>query len=361
MKDRQRIRIATGIYRDRCGEAAVVKRHGVQREQRFPLETELAVMESWQVQTRAELDREHGDTETPVKRGTLAGDAPRYLQQIAGRKGSAADGSHLQAWIDRYGPMLRTALKAHHVRTALAEWRIEGTWRGGRGSRPRTSTGQPASAKTLQERWRVLKHCYKTLDGPKAKTPCDDVERPTRQASTPVGVHISIVQRVATRLATRAAGTAIQSPERKDHARYLMLATTMQRPAQLVRAIAEDFHLKEQFWIVRGAKGGPTHAIHLNTEMRKAVKLLLAAGALGAYDDKKLLEVVRAHGWPKTIRLYNTRHSGAIDAIASGADLGDLQAMLGHASIETTRRFYAGILRLRQKGVGKRLEGRLTL
>jgi integrase len=361
MKDRRRVRLARGIYQDQCGLAAVVTLHGQRREQRYPLETDLAVLESWQTQTRAELDREHDADGPPIVRGTLAGDAPRYLAQIAGRAGFKADRSHLQAWIDRYGPMLRSKLTAQHVRVALAEWKIDGTWRGGRGKAKRASIGEPASAKTLIERWRVLRHFYKTLDGPKAKTPCDDVERPTRQASTPVGVHISIVQRVADRLAKRAARTPMRSPERKDHARYLMLATTLQRPAQLMRAIAEDFHLREQFWIVRGAKGGPTHAIHLNAEMRTAVKTFLQAGALGAYDDKKLLEVCRAHGWPKTIPLYNTRHSGAIDAITAGADLGDVQAMLGHASIETTRRFYAGIIRLRQKGVGKRLEGRLTL
>jgi integrase len=174
-------------------------------------------------------------------------------------------------------------------------------------------------------------------------------------------VHISKVQRVATALARRAQKTPLRSRERQDYARFLMLTTTAQRPAQLQRAIAEDFHLREQFWIVRSAKGGPSHAIHLNAEMRRAVKLFLGAGAIGAYNEAQLLDVARAHGWPKTIPLYNARHSVAIDAIEAGADLGDLQALLGHASIETTRRFYGPILRLRQKAFGKTFEGRLKI
>ncbi len=359
---KRRTRIAQGVFADRWGVAATVKVGRVQREQRFPRGTDLDTMQRWQHRMRAELHEEKPEAdEAPITRGTLAADAARYLKQIAGRPGFKADQSHLRAWLDRLGPRLRAKIKAGDVRLALAEWRTSGRNIGGRGKTIRYATGQPASEKTLQQRWRVLKHLYKTLDGPKAKTPCDDVERPKPGAATPVGVDVEIVQRVADRLRKRAKGTPLRSQERQDHARYLLLTTTGQRPAQVMRAIAEDFKLREQFWIVRGAKGGPTHAIHLNAEMRIAAKLLLQAGALGVYNDEKLLDVVRSAGWPKTIPLYNARHSLAIDAIAAGADLGDIQAMLGHASIETTRKFYGGILRLRQKGVGRSLEGRLRV
>jgi integrase len=329
----------------------------VQRETRFERGTDLETLKENRDQLRADLRDELPAT----TRGTLAADAERYLKQIAGRPGTAADRSHLRAWLDRLGKKPRGRITAHDIRLALSAWRSKGTWSGGRGTRKRKPTWRPASEKTLKERWRVLKHLYKTLDGPRARTPLDDVPRPKPAAATPVGVHVSIVQRVADALAARARPTPMRSPERQDEARYLMLTTTAQRPAQLQRAIAEDFHLREQFWIVRGAKGGPTHAIHLNREMRAAVKKFLAAGAVGPYDDKALLAVAREHGWPKRIPLYNARHSVAIDAIAAGADLGDLQAMLGHASIDTTRRFYGPILRMRQKAVGRRLEGRLKI
>jgi integrase len=353
-----RRKLARNIYEDAAGyRSVVVQVRGVQQELRFDPGTALETLEQQRDQLRADLH----DQAPAATRGTLTHDATRYLKQIAGRPGFKADRSHLRAWLDKFGTWPRSRLKAEDVRTALAAWRTAGTHVGGRGIRKRTATKAPASEKTLKERWRVLKHLYKTLDGPKAKTPCDDVERPKPAAATPVGVDIRLVQKVADALAQRAHGTPVRSQARQDYARYVMLTTTAQRPAQLVRAIAEDFHVKAQFWIVRGAKGGPTHAIHLNKEMRAAVRLFLAAGALGEYDDKKLLALTRAHGWPKTIRLYNARHSVAIDAIEAGADLGDVQALLGHASIDTTRRFYAGIFRLRQKDVGKRLQGRLKV
>ena len=98
----------------------------------------------------------------------------RYLKQIGGRPGSGAERSHLRAWLDKFGSRQRHRITAGDVRTALAEWRTHGTYLGGRGSRKRTAAKAPASEKTLKERYRVLKHLYKMLDGPKAKTPCED-------------------------------------------------------------------------------------------------------------------------------------------------------------------------------------------
>jgi integrase len=329
-----RRRLDRGIYQDASGVAIQAQVHGVRQELRFPPDTDLPTLQQRRDQLRADLH----DVSPLQARGTLSRDAERYLKQIAGRPGSKADRSHLRAWIDRLGPKPRSRITADDVRLALAAWRTAGTWTGGRGKRPRQATARPASEKTLKERWRVLRHLYKTLDGPKARTPCDDVLRPKPAAPTPVGVPVTTVQKVATALATRAAGTPRHSLARQDYARFLLLTTTGQRPAQIMRAIAADFHLREQFWIVRGAKGGPTHAIHLNAEMRAAVRRFLASAAVGRYNDQQLLAVVRAHGWPATIPLYNARHS-----------------------IETTRRFYAGILRLRQRQVGRRLEGRLIV
>lgn len=350
-----RRKLARGIYEDATGRAVCVQVHGERQELRFTLDTDLETLIKQRDQLRADL---HDVTPTTV-RGTLAHDAITYLKQIAGRPGFKADRSHLRAWLDRLGPKPRSRITSADVRTTLAAWKSAGTWSGGRNRREILKA--PASLKTLKERWRVLKHLYKTLDGPKAKTPCDDVPRPKPAAATPIGVHVTKVQRVADALEKRARGTPLRSRERQDHARYLMLVTTAQRHAQLQRAIEEDFHLREGFWIVRGAKGGPTHAIHLNKEMRAAVKRFLATGAIGPYDTQRLIELARAHGWPKTIPLRNARHSVAIDAIEAGADLGDVQALLGHASIDTTRRAYVGIMRLRQKAVGKRLEGRLRV
>jgi len=347
-----RRKIAKNIFEDASGISVIVQVNGVQRELRFAPDTDLDLLEKNRDQLRADL---HDETPT-TERGTLSADAPRYLKQIAGRPGFPADRSHLRAWLDRLGPKHRSRITADDVRTVLSEWRAAGTWRGGRGVRPRTAQDAPASEKTLKERWRVLKHLYRTLDGPKAKTPCDDVGRPKPPPPTPVGVSASTIQAVARKLEQRAKGTARDSLEHKDHARYLMLAMTGQRPAQVGRAKPEDF--TATVWIVRSAKGGPSHAIPLNRDMRRAATLFARADAFGLFDSTRFAKLLRAHGWPKGIRPYNARHSVAIDAIAQGADLGDVQALLGHASIETTRRSYAPILLLRQSAIGRQLETR---
>lgn len=354
----KRRKLAKNIYVDEKGYASVVVQvRGEQEELRFDPGTPLERLEQQRDQLRADLH----DKAPATTRGTLAHDAVKYLKQIAGRTGFGADRSHLRAWLDKFGSRQRARITAGDVRTALAEWRTHGRYLGGRGTRKRRAINKPASEKTLKERYRVLRHLYKLLDGPKAKTPCDDVAIPKPADPVPIGVKRALVQRVADRFAARARNTPLKSAERQDHARYLLLATSGQRPCQVMRAREEDFHLQNQFWIVRGAKGGPTHALHLNKEMRHAVRLFLAAGAIGRYNDKKLLALARGFGWPEHIRLRNTRHSVAIDAIVAGADLKDLQAMLGHAQIDTTNRIYAGIIRLRERKVGKHLEGRLKI
>jgi integrase len=350
-------RVDRGIYRDAIGFAIKVQVRGVRQEVRFPPDTALETLQQQRDQLRADLH----NVSPLLERGTLAHDAERYLKQIAGRPGFKADRSHLRAWLDRLGPKHRSRITPADIRLALADWRTKGTHLGGRGKRARRAVDAPASLKTLKERYRVLKHLYRTLDGPKAKTPLDDVPQPKPAAPTPIGVHLSVVRRVARALYRRCKGTIKISPERQDYARFLLLVTSGQRPAQVMRAQLEDFHLQESYWVVRGAKGGPSHAIHLNREMRMAARTFMQTKAFGKYDDKALLALVRSNGWPIDIPLYNARHSLVMDAIQRGADLGDIQALLGHASIETTRRFYGPILRLREKQVGRKLEGRLKL
>jgi integrase len=350
-----RRKLAKNIYADDRGISIVVQVNKLQREYRFDAGTDLETL----IKNRDQLRGELHDEAPTLERGTLTHDALKYLKQITGRPGSAAERSHVYAWIDRLGPKHRSRITAADVRTVLAEWRESGTWRGGRGKRERKALGKPASEKTLKERLRVLKRLYKTLDGPKSRTPCDDVERPQPPSPTPVGVPAATIRAVARRLKARAAGTRRTSKERKDYARFLMLAATGQRPAQVGRARREDF--KRSFWIVRGAKGGPSHAIHLNRDMRAAVRAFVSAEAYGPIDTSNFAKLLRANGWPKGIEPYHARHSVAIDAIERGADIGDLQAILGHKSIETTRRFYGPILALRQKAFGKKLEGRMKV
>jgi integrase len=350
-------KVTTNVYADLSGISIKVQVRGARRELRFPPGTDLATLQKNRDQLRADL---HDEAPLQSERGTLAADAVRYLRLTAGKPGSKAVRSHVQAWVDRLGNKHRSRITPDDVRLALAAWRTSGVYRSGC-NLPRATVGRPASETTLQRRWQTLRDLYRVLDGSRTRTPCDDVPQPKCSKPTPVGVPAEQIQRVIVTLARRAQHTAPNSLERKDHARFLMLVTTGQRPVQVMRAQGEDFDLAGLTWMVRAAKGGPSHAIPLNAEMYGAVRLFLASEALGLYDTTRFARILRANGWPAGVRPYNARHSLAIDALAQGADLGDIQALLGHTSIETTRRAYAPVLLARQRAVSQRLEGRLRV
>jgi site-specific recombinase XerD len=54
------------------------------------------------------------------------------------------------------------------------------------------------------------------------------------------------------------------------------------------------------------------------------------------------------------VRPYTLRHTFSIDHLTGGTDIGDLQGLLGHHRLETTRKFYAPVLRSRLKKASKR-------
>jgi integrase len=318
----RRTRIAEGIYQDRYGLAATVKLRGVQREQRFPLGTDLDRIQSWRIQTRALLD---GQTPATVRRtGTLRTDGLRWIRRKEGLASFKADRSHLAAWFPRFGDRLRSAITREQLEQQIAAWR---------------SAEPPVAVRTIRHRCRVLRELYQTLDGKKAPTPLDGLRLPAAPAPQPTAVPLSTIRRVALNL--KKAGLV------RDYARFLVRATTGQRPAQIMRAEPGDVDLRRKVWFVRPAKGGRAIPLPLNAEMVTAWKAFAKAKAWGPFDTTKAATVLRAHGWPAGIRPYDLRHTFAIDLLLTGADLGDVQGLLGHSQIQTTRAHYAPILTAR--------------
>lgn len=345
MKDARRTRVATGIYSDACGFLATVTRRGLRKDLRFPPDTPIAFMERWQVRTRAELDDDA--TEAPPEepaplRGTFAADVDRYLPQIAGRVGYKSDRSHLKAWLVHVGPLTRTRITAAHVRRAIAGWLAAGK-----------------SARTVRHRVRVFRELYRTLDGRHAKPPLAGVRLPIAEDPNPTPVSSVIIQAVAKSLkAGKRHEEGYGSDSDKTHARFVVLATTGQRPSQIMRAKPEDVDLVRGIWFVRSAKGGRAIPLPLNPDRVRAWRAFIAADAWGPFDSRSFSKTLRRHGWPKGIRPYTLRHTFAIDHLLAGTDLGDLQGLLGHRQIETTRRFYGPILvaRLRKAGRARKLK-----
>jgi site-specific recombinase XerD len=330
---RKRIRIASGIYRDRSGLAATVKIGNRQRERRFPIDTPLEEIKTWQATTRAWLWTQAPRPSAPSTRGTLDGDTVTYLKQLEGRPCYGSDRSHLKAWSPLYGPRRRASLRPEDVILAIAQWRTA-----------------DVAAQTIIHRCRVLRQLFHALDGATAGTPVDHVQRPKKPKPVPVTVPLATIRRV---------GEQLTAVDPIMAARYWVLATTGQRPAQVMRALPSDVSLKRAIWLVRAAKGSEVRELFLNGDMIAAWKLFIKRKAWGNFDQTAYARTLRACGWPEMIRPYNLRHSFAVSALEQGIDLGDVQGMLGHTEIDTTRTFYAAILPARLKQASQRMEGRL--
>jgi integrase len=377
--------IAPGIRRDAHGYEAKVKLRGEERYERFPADASLAEMQKWQARTRKELRKVDplDAAPRPSARGTLTAAVPRFLRQIEGRASFKADRSHLRAWLSVVGrhpkkplgdlsPLL---IATEDINLAIAQWRTAPSTRAPRRIRVTTYTrdratpaGVPAvstikaydrttpatsgavvAVKTIRHRCRVLDELYRTLYGD-GVSPVAGAKVPALVKTAPIAVDVEIVRRVAQALAHGDAQT---------YARFCVLATTGQRPCQVMRAIPGDVNLTSAIWLVRSAKLEPAHTITLNAEMAAAWRIFTAADAWGDYDTTKHARQVHAAGWPDGIRPYCARHSVMADALAVGVDLGDVQGLAGHTSPLTTRQFYGPLAVPRQRTVSGKLDGRL--
>lgn len=351
---RRRKRVAEGIYEDQWGLAATVKVGPRQREQRFPNGTSLEFLAAWRERTRDDL-LDTVDEEAPPLPGTFADDAPRFEQTIAGRVSFKADRSHLRAWLPRLGPLLRRKIRPAHVTAAIAAW-----------------TTEKVSARTIRHRVRVLRELYRALDGRHAPTPTAGVTLPKPADPHPVAVPWSMVQAVAKSLKRGKRGKKAHGQTKriapidyavsvKGYARFLVRATTGQRPVQIMRATPEDVDLKRKLWYVRAAKGGVAIALPLDAEMVKAWKTFIKADAWGSFNTTAFGQLLRRHGWSDRYRPYALRSTLAIDMILGGADLSDVQAALGHRRIQTTQTHYAGLQLARaRKTLRRRRRGALN-
>lgn len=331
-----RRKLARGIYQDAYGISVIYRAEGKPVETRFPAGTSLARLERWRNRQRAQEQRT-----TTIRRNQLARDVVRYLKRLKGLAGYKSEKSHLRAWLQAFGPTTRRLITREACELVIADWRQAGY-----------------APRTIRHRIRVLQSLYRVLDGAQAVTPLDEVKPPPRPRERPVAVSDTVIASVALQL--RKQEIAGRLYDAKTRARFLVLATHNQRPCEVMRAQPGDVDLERKLWFTRTAKGGPHTIVPLNTEQLAAWQLFITADAWGAYDSRSFSKTLKRNGWPKDIRPYNLRHSTGIALSARGVDLGDIQALFGHASPETTRRFYVPGLIERLAAATQKLEGRFA-
>jgi integrase len=304
----------------------------VYREKTFDAGTELGVCKRWRESTKVELRL----TQPESRRGTLEVDVDKWLDSATRqlKSGYKAQRSELRAWVALYGTWPRAKIRRAEVRAAQDKW-----------------TAAKVAPKTINHRVRTLAQLYHDLDGPRCPTPCDDVPKLDVPTVLPKFVAVSTIKRVAKNLADRPL----------DQARFMVLTSTGQRPAQLKRALLEDVDLVRRVWWVRPAKKGNPIPVYLNDDMRAAWRLLIERGGLAedvrSFDTSDYDKRLYAAGWPRDIRPYNAKHTVGLALAEAGVDYEDIRDFFGHKDTKTTR-IYTGLVASRLKSASTAIAGR---
>jgi site-specific recombinase XerD len=319
----------TGHKRDKYGWRCFVKVGTVQREKRFPADSTFQQREAWRDEARVALRKL---PQAPTTKETFKADARRYLAlpDVKGLRSYASRVCEIEAWYPHIGAVPRGAITRTHILTARSAWLAEGR-----------------APKTINHRVRALRHLYRLLDGSRAATPADDIDRLKEPAANPQFVPPSTIRRVAMRLT-----------DPKTRARFMVLAATGMRPAQLRRAVRTDVNFRTRLWLVRPAKGGNPIPMALTQDMIAAWRAFIAADAWGAFDGSEYAKALYRAGWPKTIRPYNVKHTVALTLANADAEWEDIKDFFGHTDVKTTR-IYTGRVMKRLKGMAAKLEGRI--
>lgn len=315
----KRRRLAKGIYEDAYGRSVIVSVHGTPEETRFEKDRPLDVLQRWRARRLGEV----AESTPRDPRGSLARDVVRFLKTRKGLASYKAEKSNLKAWARALNNPARWAITAADIAETMATWRAEGY-----------------SQQTLRHRFRILRQLFRTLDGRRVSSPFDDLEIPAKPRPRPVSVPDREIADVATALRRQESMRRLR--DGKTRARFLVLATHEQRPAEVKRTRPEDVQIERRLWWVRGAKGSYHTIVPLNSEQVAAWQLFITAKAWGVFDTRSFCRTLQRNGWPKGIRPYNLRHSTGFALSARGADLGDIQALYGHTSPETTRIYVPG-------------------
>ena len=220
--------------------------------------------------------------------------------------------------------------------------------------------GDAVAASTIRHRLTALSKLYERLDGKDGVNPVKGVERPREPEPQPDARPVEMIQRVLDALWYR---TAMNNRGWKTLARALVLAHTGMRASQLKR-LDVDIDIRPHlagdrpFVQVPAGKGGKAYELPLTASGKAAFLLFLRVGAAGGFSTQAfhkswVLACDQAH--VARFNPYKLRHSFATLLRREGADLADVQALLGHKSPKTTAR-YADVSKEKLAAAVQRLE-----
>ena len=331
-----RRRLRRGIATDRVGLSGRVTVRGLTRERRFPFSTPLDEIQQWIDQTRRLLE-----TDVPsTPRGTLGKDAETYYRAVRDLASFVARRAEVRAWVTALGAgRRRSAITTADVRKTRGAW-----------------LDDDVAPKTVNNRVFALQHLYRTLDGKRYPTPCDELAPLPVHRRPAVRIPDEVIRTIEATMRAREAVGLLRTA--KTRARFMVFAATGHRPSEIGRAEPGDLDLERRVWIPRDGKGGFCPGVYLNDDMREAWKLFVAVDAWGAFDSGSFAARIRAAGLPAHLTPYQLRHTVGIALSEAGVDLKDISDHLGHKRTETTRRHYVPVLASRLQRASEALDGR---
>jgi len=329
--------LETGIYQDAYGIEAIVTVGTVQRSKRYRLDADRAEMRLWREQTRHELKKDQTANDAQRADGrAFQASIDAYLTRKIGTPSHDSDRAHLTSWLPYLGRYARHQIRPEHIEAGIAARRLAGI-----------------KASTIRHQLKILRRLYTVLDGRDANHPFKGITLPPRHHEIPIPVPAAVIETVARNLDRACAGDRGRDGRRltpttlrtraQQRARFLVMVTTGQRQVQIGRAKPGHVHLDgpDPCWYVQAAKDGAGAAFPLLPDAVDAWRAFIAADAWGSFSLSAFRQYLRRQGWPAAIRVYQLRHTFAIDLLRQGVPLDVIQGLLGHRSIEVTRNYYA--------------------
>ena len=326
---------------------------------RFPKGTSIKAMVDWRHSQQIDARQAAGPAPTA---GTLGEDIDLYLRQVAAMPTLAWRKRDLEAWKVLFGDLDRRAITSGLVRATLQRWRTEGpVLRFDPRHKVYRQIARPLSASACNHRRTALLHLYTTLDGKDAPNPVRAVKPFREPPPQPRGRDIAFLH---------AALVRIRNPKQRARAQVL-LWTGIRGNSELAKMTAEHVDLEAAVCHVPTGKGRETmRTVPLTASGVAAWRAFIAAKAWGPYDRNTLRKSIqaacraeaRAQGIPAPIglRAYDLRHTVATAMLRAGADLADVQDMLGHTTTRMTRR-YAPFQREKLRAAGAAIEREIIL
>jgi integrase len=320
--------LGPGIYLMDNGSYRVVARVGDRKtgprpkEKRFPKGTLIKKLKAWQEDQRSELRR----TTLRHVRGSLAADAPRYLERMGGRlQHSDSRKYEINSWLPLFGHRRRDAIEAHEIEEQVRRWQGDGV-----------------AASTIRHRLSALSMLYKELDGRRAYNPVAMVQRPSEPKPGTGALPLEAVVKVFDAFTAR---TKRNNRGWKTLARLRVIAATGMRHSQVMRLQQHDIWLDNDpptVVVNQAGKGGKPHWKPLTADGVDAFKLFIDRKAFGEFSQSSVYKSWKLACDDAGVPFFNPyrlRHTYATTLRAEGMDLADVQELVGHTSSKTTARY----------------------